>query len=211
MPGKTGFTYDGDGVLVKRSTPTSAAAIQFTEPFTTTSSAWATTAASTWGVNTNDGHVTTLRTIGAGNWTTTAARTSTVSHGQTARVAFKVSQTSSQAVLALDTGSGSAYHRFGVYENGGKLYQATAASTSGGTSYVNPTVLVDGFAAGVWYILELTVDDGAGDRVSVWRADTPSVRYEARWELPPSRTWTFRHWAFAGTTCVNYRSMMYHH
>ena len=197
------FAYDGDGALVRRTSPTSAAAIQFTETFGVPSSAWTTGAASTWGVNTNDGHVTTLRTIGASNWTTTAARTATVAHGQTVRVAFKVSQTSSQAVLALDTGSGSTYHRFGVYENGGKLYQATAASTSGGTSYVNPTVLVDSFAAGVWYVLELMVDDGAGDRVSVWRADTPSERFEARWELPANRAWTFRHWAFAGTTWLD--------
>lgn len=29
------------------------------------------------------------------------------------------------------------------------------------------------------------------------------MRYEARWEMPAGRTWTLRHWAYAGTTWLD--------
>ncbi|MFN8482988.1 MAG: RHS repeat-associated core domain-containing protein [Anaerolineae bacterium] len=118
------------------------------------------------------------------------------------RVAFKLGQTNSQAGLEFDTGSGSGYFRVAVYENGGKLYQALAYPSGGGTTYVNPTVLVDAFQANTWYVLEVTANDGAGSRVSVWAESAPNTRYEARWGMPTGQAWTFRGWVYTSGTLL---------
>ncbi|MFN8482977.1 MAG: RHS repeat-associated core domain-containing protein [Anaerolineae bacterium] len=117
-------------------------------------------------------------------------------------MAFKLGQTNSQAGLEIDSGSGSGYCRVAVYESGGKLYQALAYPSGGGTTYVNPTVLVDAFQANTWYVLEVTANDGAGSRVSVWAESAPNTRYEARWGMPTGQAWTFRGWVYTSGTLL---------
>ncbi|MFN8482986.1 MAG: RHS repeat-associated core domain-containing protein [Anaerolineae bacterium] len=171
------------------------------EDFQTANGGWSTSGTVAWNVYDSATHTSTVRATGVGNYVPVIARTAPIADGQGARVAFKLGQTNSQAGLELDTGSGSGYYRVAVYEAGGKLYQALAYPSGGGTTYVNPTVLVDAFQANTWYVLEVTANDGAGSRVSVWAESAPNTRYEARWGMPTGQAWTFRGWVYtSGTT-----------
>ncbi|MFN8499958.1 MAG: RHS repeat-associated core domain-containing protein [Anaerolineae bacterium] len=206
VSGATGtetYTYDGDGALRRRTTAAPTYVPPYSEDFQTANSGWSTSGTVAWGVNPNDGtsHTTTFRATGASSWTPVIARTTTVGNGRVERVAFKLGQTNSQAGLEIDTGSGSGYYRVAVYESGGKLYQALATSTGSGTSYFNPTVLVDAFQANKWYVLEMAADDAAGFRVSVWDEAVAGVRYEARWEMPTGQPADVPGWVYtSGTT-----------
>ncbi len=204
VSGATGtetYVYDGDGALRRRTTAAPTYVPPYAEDFQTANSGWSTSGAVAWGVYDNASHTTTFRATGAMSWTPVIARTATLGDGRVARVAFKLGQTNSQAGLEIDTGSGSGYYRIAVYESGGKLYQALAYPSGGGTTYVNPTVLVDAFQANTWYVLEMAADDAAGFRVSVWDEAVSGVRYEARYEMPIGKAWTFRGWVYTtGTT-----------
>ncbi len=205
MSGATGtetYVYDGDGALRRRTTAPPTYVPPYAEDFQTANSGWSTSGAVAWGVYDNASHTSTVRATGASSWIPVIARTASIADGQVARVAFKLGQTNSQAGLELDTGSGSGYYRVAVYEAGGKLYQALAYPSGGGTTYVNPTVLVDAFQANTWYVLEVTANDGAGSRVSVWAESAPNTRYEARWGMPTGQAWTFRGWVYTTGTML---------
>ncbi|MFN8499963.1 MAG: hypothetical protein U0641_19075 [Anaerolineae bacterium] len=150
-----------------------------------------------WSVNPNDGtsHTTTARLTGNGtDWSVQTYRTGVVSDTQQARVAFKLSQTGSGAVVALESSDAANY--IGVYENQGTLYLRTRV----GASFTNQLTLLSGLDTTAWYVLELAVDDASGFRATVWAESAPSVRYEMRWEMPTGQqTWRFHAWGSGST------------
>ncbi|MFN8482980.1 MAG: hypothetical protein U0768_08030 [Anaerolineae bacterium] len=153
-----------------------------------------------WGVNPNDGtsHTTTARLTGNGtDWPVQTYRTGVVSDTQQARVAFKLSQTGSGAVVALESSDAANY--IGVYENQGTLYLRTRV----GASFTNQLTLLSGLDTTAWYVLEVAADEAAGFRVSVWKEGAEGARYEARYEMPRGLPWRFHAWAYKGVLTLD--------
>ena len=97
-----------------------------------------------------------------------------VQKGETMLVHFKVSGTGPQAVLALQTGSGALFTRWGLMYSGGKIYRQKVVNDT--TPVTTNTEIIASAPADKWYVAQISVWAAGQDFVlHVWQRDDPSV------------------------------------
>ena len=93
-----------------------------------------------------------------------------VQKGETMLVHFKVSGTGPQAVLALQTGSGALFTRWGLMYSGGKIYRQKVVNDT--TPVTTNTEIIASAPADKWYVAQISVWAAGQDFVlHVWQRD----------------------------------------
>jgi len=195
-----GYHYDAGG-NVSRIQETTATTTQFSDAFTTkNTTAWVWNAYQT--VPYADGGNAVVKNTGTGsNWSANFYRAGyALTHGETARMRFKVTDANSQAVFAL-VSNDAAPRRFGVYAVNGSLQLQYSTD---GTNWVY-LPLWQILTTNQWYSLELRVDDTStsGFVAEVCTETLPRACASQHAVMPIGKSWRFQQWVHTGSAYLD--------
>ncbi len=195
-----GYHYDAGG-NVSRIQETTATTTQFSDAFTTkNTTAWVWNAYQT--VPYADGGNAVVKNTGTGsNWSANFYRAGyALTHGETVRMRFKVTDANSQAVFAL-VSNDAAPRRFGVYAVNGSLQ---LQYTTDGTNWVY-LPLWQILTTNQWYSLELRVDDTStsGFVAEVCTETLPRACASQHAVMPIGKAWRFQQWVHTGSAYLD--------
>lgn len=134
----------------------------------------------------------------------------TLTSGSSVTVDFKVDNTNSGAVLALEGDAGT-YYRWaliaGQKDGLNKLYVQYCED---GTNYFYPVDLINSMSLNTWYTASFKVNDSGNFEMEVYQKDTPSIRGSYSRAMPAGVSWRFHDWLMNGNAYLdNYKEEMH--
>ena len=144
-----------------------------------------------------DGGNNVVRNVGTGsNYDANFYRsTYSLANGKGLQLRFKVNQTDTTAVFAVEAND-STYRRFGVIANEGKLY---VQYRDDGATWRYPADILTNLQVNTWYVLRIVVDDsGRGFYVEAYQENVPTMRGSYNLTMPTGKAWRFHHWIYRG-------------
>jgi len=150
----------------------------------------------------SDGGNNVVRNVGTGsNYDANFYRNAySLINGKGLQLRFKVSQTDTGAVFAIEAND-STSRRFGVIADAGKLY---VQYRDDGTTWRYPADLLTNLQVNTWYVLRIVVDDsGRGFYIEAYQENNPTVRGSYNITMPTGKSWRFHHWIYRGTAYID--------